>query len=282
MVNKYEELGGTLTLIRHGESEANIINKAIRDGLLSQHPESFKDTPDREIRLSERGVLQAQAVGNFLCGQMENDNTVIFSSDHIRAQETAAIVVKTAHVSGPEPVIRIEPFLGERNWGHFHLLDENTRKEVLDGKKRDPLNFAMPAGELLLATRQRARQFLSRLSSRHSGEQVIAFSHGEFIEAMWAEIYHMSTEDQKAHFSGPEGNIRNCQVIQFQEYIDSNGISTFRKIRQCNPYLQDFQYWTWKPIVRKTFTADELLNTIVRDYPKKGYETWLEEQLKNR
>lgn len=269
--------GGTLTLIRHGESEANIVNKAIRDGVIVKHPESFDSVPDREIRLTNKGVEQAIQTGTFMSDIIGNAVPVIFSSDHVRAQETAALVMLQTAV--PHAPIRIEPFLGERNWGHYHRLTEDNRQQVLHGKKRDPLNFAMPAGELLVATRQRARQFLTRLASRHSGQHIIAFSHGEFIEALWAEIFHMSTEDQREYFAGPEGNIRNCHVIQFREYTDSSGVSTFRELRQCNPYANRYDYWDWKPIVRKMFTAQDLLSSIERNYPKQGYEQWMQDQL---
>ena len=50
-----------LVLVRHGESEANIVQKALKNGTISEYPKGISEIPDREIRLSTLGRLQAEA-----------------------------------------------------------------------------------------------------------------------------------------------------------------------------------------------------------------------------
>jgi broad specificity phosphatase PhoE len=77
-----------LVLIRHGESEANLVNRAIKNGRITEYPEGFDKIPDREIRLSELGCEQAKATGPWLRQQYPDGFDLLYVSDHTRAKET--------------------------------------------------------------------------------------------------------------------------------------------------------------------------------------------------
>jgi hypothetical protein len=44
-----------LVMTRHGESEINVINRALKHGAISEYPQEVLATPDREFRLSPQG-----------------------------------------------------------------------------------------------------------------------------------------------------------------------------------------------------------------------------------
>lgn len=201
-----------LVLLRHGESELNVMAKMMRKGD-SEYPEDFKTTPDREYRLTDKGIEQAKIAGKYLKETYKRFD-VIYVSDFIRARETVAIACIAAGWDNVQ--IKIDPQLGERHWGHFNRLSSVERKSLLELKKRDPLHFTMPDGETLLETRNRTRTFLDRCARQYGNKKVLVVTHGEYIESLWSEIAHFHTENQKEFFESHKGDIKNCQVIDFE------------------------------------------------------------------
>lgn len=253
-----------LVLIRHGESEANLVSRAVKRGSLPGFPQKFIETPDREFRLSALGREQALLTGPWLARQYPRGFDVIYASDHIRARETAALVCKSA--GWEKALIRIDPQLGERPWGRFAELEKSEREEILALRRRDPLHAPMPEGELLLQTRLRTRLLLERAAREFGGQRVLVFSHGEYIEAIWAETAHMTTEEQARFFEDEAGKIRNCQVVEFSSEDPENTQSDgkLRWVRSSCP--SNGGDGDWRAITPRRFTPDELLR-LVESYP---------------
>jgi broad specificity phosphatase PhoE len=253
-----------LVMIRHGESEANLVQRALKNGVISGYPEGFDKIPDREFRLSKLGREQAGATGPWLRAHYAEGFDVIYVSDHTRAKETAALICLAAGWEGVE--IRIDPLLGERNWGRFASQDPKRQGEIMKNRKRDPLHNPMPDGETLLETRLRSRELLDRCAREFSGKRVLVFSHGEYIEALWAEIAHMNTERQREFFHSPEGDIRNCQVVEFSS-IDPMSHEPGSGLRWCRSSCPQADiYGYWQGIPRPKFSPKELLAQVER-YP---------------
>lgn len=262
-----------LTAIRHFDSDANVVNRAIKDGRLSGYPPGFSEIPDREIRLCEAGRQKGTPTGQWLNQHYPQRFDVIYVSDHTRAKESAGLTLTAAQWS--DVTVRIDPLLGERNWGNFSTMSPHRREEIMRNRVRDPLHNPMPDGETLLETRHRAREFLARCAREFGGQRVLVFSHGEFIEALWAEIAHMSTEHQKEFFSSPQGNIRNGQVIEFARSNPDDQTEDSAK-----PVARSL-YWVrsscpsqnlsgeWLKIDRRTYSPAELLEQAAR-YPQLG------------
>lgn len=98
----------TIYIVRHGESEGNI--KKIL-GL----------TP--EVRLTNKGILQVESVSNKL-STVQFD--VIFSSDLIRAKQTAEILAKEKKIT-----IIMNKMLRERTYGKLNGKTTQEMKEEL-------------------------------------------------------------------------------------------------------------------------------------------------------
>ena len=247
-----------LVLVRHGESEANIIQKSAKKNKKQEFPEIYKSTPDREVRLSSLGREQTVKTGQYLKEKFPEGFDVIYVSDHTRAKETAALVCK--HAGWNNAKIKVDPQLGERNWGDFHHLSPEKRAELLEAKKRSPLHAPFPNGETLLQVRTRSLVFLNRCSRQYEGKNVLVFSHGEYIESIWSEIADMRTEEQKRFFESETGNIKNCQVVE----IRSDEKGKLSQFKTSNPHLGEEGIWT--TMTKTTFSPDELLEEV-ETYP---------------
>ncbi len=258
-----------LVSVRHGESEANIINRAIKHGILTGYPPGFGLIPDREIRLSKLGREQAVLTGRWLAQTYPEGFDVLYCSDHTRAKETAALICQAAGWTNVR--IRIDPLLGERNWGRFSHADEERRTQILESRKRDPLHNPMPDGETLLETRQRTRELLDRCARELAGKRVLVVSHGEYMEALWAEIAHMNTERQIEFFNSPAGDIRNCQVVEFSSVRPDNAQvgSRLSWVRSTCP--QAGVVGSWARVERVTYTPEQLLEQVER-YPTLDFQ----------
>jgi broad specificity phosphatase PhoE len=253
-----------LVFIRHGESQANLLHRMLRKGQIPAYPPGFAAIPDREIRLSEKGVRQAQSTGPWLAQTYPEKFDVIFTSDHVRAKETAGHIVKSA--GWDKSRIRLDPLLGERNWGRFSAVEAETQSGIRSIMRRDPLHAPMPDGESLLSTRLRSRALLERVSREFPGRRVLIFTHGEYIEAIWAEIEHLGTERQREFFHSAAGDIKNCQVVEFSS-VDPQTEAVNGKLRWVRSSCpQENIFGLWRALERKTYSAAELLE-ITDKYP---------------
>lgn len=243
----------TLILVRHGESEANIVQKQAKKDKTYKYPESYLTTPDREVRLSKLGREQTKKTGEYLAKEYPQGVDVIIVSDHTRAKETAALVCLAA---GWDKVsIQVDPQVGERNWGNFAKQSPEVRAEFFKSKHRDPLHTPISDGETLLEARTRTRVLLERCARQYEYKTVLVFTHGEYIECIWSEIAHMRTEEQVEFFNGAGGDIKNCQVVEFKS---TNG--KLNQVKSSNPHLDEKGEWT--KLDRKLFSPEELLAEV--------------------
>lgn len=152
----------TLTLIRHGESQANI------DRCFGGHSPS---------PLTEAGLAQARKTGAFFAGQQQLDVPVrLYSSDLPRAIQTAEPIASALQIElGTDPGLR-ERSVGELD-GLTFAYAQNERPEVWKGLLgQDPL-WCPPGGESVQEAYDRMRACLDSLVQRHVGEHVVAVTH---------------------------------------------------------------------------------------------------------
>ena len=81
-----------LILVRHGESEGNLANKHSRKGDNRFFTPEFREKHSRSFRLTDRGIDQAVAAGNWLKENGPKTIDRFYVSDYIRAKETAAFL----------------------------------------------------------------------------------------------------------------------------------------------------------------------------------------------
>lgn len=78
-----------LILVRHGESEGNLANKASKSGDNSFFTPEFLNRHSRNFRLTDKGSLQAKRTGEWIQKNVPMPFDRFYVSDYIRAKETA-------------------------------------------------------------------------------------------------------------------------------------------------------------------------------------------------
>lgn len=141
-----------ITLIRHGESEANV-------GLF------INDDPKRPVHLTPRGKEQAESLAQTLRAETF---THAYVSEFPRAQETMNILLR-----GRSIPLRIDLRLNERKSG----LDGFPVQVFINQILHAPVHFKPAAGESFLEQMERLRGFLDEIAALHPQAHVLAVSH---------------------------------------------------------------------------------------------------------
>ncbi|MCX8103779.1 MAG: histidine phosphatase family protein [Candidatus Bipolaricaulota bacterium] len=173
-------------LVRHGETDWNA---------------QLRVMGQLDIPLNERGRAQARRTAELLAHE---NFAVIYSSDLVRAVETAQIIAAPHHLD----VITV-PKLREARYGLWEGL---TRHEVLERfpeeyqrRRTDPANFRPSGGESRRELYERASKIFSELVARHSKQKILIVSHGGTIRAILR--YVLGLGPGNGHFA-----VDNCGV----------------------------------------------------------------------
>ena len=159
-------------LIRHGETDWNAMRKL----------QGWRDIP-----LNETGLEQARVLALALqAPAFTHTIDAVVSSDLIRANETARIA--TEHFQLP---ILTDAGLRERGFGVLEGADWETLKH--DAGKEGAFNVRDPDqpvkdGETLRVFQQRVVDAFDALAQRLGGKNVLVFSHGGVIDAVWRRL----------------------------------------------------------------------------------------------
>lgn len=148
-----------LTLIRHGETPANL------DGVWH----GSTDTP-----LTERGLQQALRVARHVA-ERHADAAALYASDLQRARETARAIEQALALPLVLDARLREYDLGQWEGKTYRELHEEHR--LWHHMKRDP-DFAPHGGESPRQVTDRFTDALRRIAAAHPGERVLVVAHG--------------------------------------------------------------------------------------------------------
>ena len=159
-------------LIRHGQTDWNLEGR-------------YQGQSD--VALNSLGKLQAHALASQLSGQ---SFSAIFSSDLIRAKETADILASVLHVP-----VKVDTRLREINQGEW----EGQLVEVLKSKynglweKRtvDPAGVRPPGGETVREVAERVYAALNDISIQFPEDNVLITSHGLALATVICKVKGM-------------------------------------------------------------------------------------------
>lgn len=155
-----------LFLIRHGE------NEWVESGKLAGR------TPG--VHLNEKGHQQSAALAERLTGQ---PITAIYSSPLVRCMETAQPLAERLGL----PVCE-EPGLLEVDYGDWRggALKELSKEADWQLVQLYPSGFRFPGGETLREVQSRVVGTLEELRTRHEGEAIAIFAHGDILRTTLA------------------------------------------------------------------------------------------------
>lgn len=123
-----------LYVIRHGESEANVIVQAGEQGDNSLYTQDNVTVPDRSWRLTATGRKQADCIGRWLVSQQQLFDRYMVSP-YVRTRETAATMAL------PKAKWEENRVLRERSWGEINTItkDEFKNNSRATGTSRTPI-----------------------------------------------------------------------------------------------------------------------------------------------
>lgn len=171
-----------------------------------QHTQSLHHTNGMvgswtDWELSDFGKKQAEKIGKNLSEEL-SEKYVIYSSDLLRAKQTAEIVGK--HL-GVEPIFKTE--LRERNLGEAVGKSVEWLRENMEKPERTVDDRLFPSAESRREEWNRLKPFFDEITSNEE-EYIIIVSHGDLLSvfnAMWLGLSVESLE--KSELFGVSGGV---------------------------------------------------------------------------
>ena len=173
----------SLILIRHGQSVWNASNRF---------------TGWTDVDLSDKGVIEAEEAGRQLS---DTRIDVVHTSDLIRAQRTAKIVMQQNESSGEDVPTRYEWRLNERHYGALQGLNKAETAEKHGAEQvqiwRRSFDVPPPEGESLEMTAERTIPYFTEeiLPDLESGRNVLVSAHGNSLRSIVMHIEGISPDD---------------------------------------------------------------------------------------
>ena len=172
-----------LILIRHGQSVWNATNRF---------------TGWTDVELSEKGVIEAEEAGRQLSGIRID---VVHTSDLMRAQRTAEIVMQQNESSGEDVPTNYDWRLNERHYGALQGLNKAETAEKHGTEQvhiwRRSFDVPPPEGESLEMTAERTIPYFTEeiLPDLESGKNVLVSAHGNSLRSIVMHLEGISPED---------------------------------------------------------------------------------------
>lgn len=254
----------SITFIRHGESESNVVKDLKEANQEIPNEEALMRVHTSERRLTTKGVAQAQAAGVWMREWLKTrpgNQKRFYVSPYVRTQETAA------HL-GLGVDWRVDPRLVERNWGMMDSLtyEERIKRfgDTLNERKERAFFWRPSDGETLQDVFLRVRDFAGTLTRDCPFMDVVVVCHGE---VMWVErtlLEYWTPHDLSAHMTGhdPKTYVSNCRIIQYTREQDNaepaQRIVRVRFIDPTDPNNPE-KNLDWQPIKRPLLSDADLL-----------------------
>ena len=166
--------------LRHGEAENNRLK------ILSSYPEHKK------YPLTIKGAKEIEA----LIPRLAKKNVdLIFSSDILRAKETAQII------SGAlRKIVNFDKRLREINFGIYNGRTHKEWHSLFGGNKANQYAMNVPGGENLKDVKKRMTDFVKELDRKYEGKTILIVSHANPIVAAVSAYQGYKNEEAFENF----------------------------------------------------------------------------------
>lgn len=257
-----------LYVIRHGESEANVIISAGDRGDDSLYTQDNVTVPDRSWRLTATGRKQADCIGRWLVEQQQLFDRYLVSP-FVRTRETAATMAL------PKAKWEENRVLRERSWGEINTI---TKAEFRDNyprnwmfKNTDPLYWRPPAGESIAdVAENRVHNLLTSLDRKSDAQSVVMVSHGDLMFALMLVLEDLSDEEFMHRSTSDDWAITNCTCLHYSRRDPSTGrtYKRFRWEQTARPILNtDTGKWEvevsqWRSFKKPTLSNGDLVDVV--------------------
>ncbi len=255
-----------IVFVRHGQSEANIIQRLTKEGKSHAHESDINDRPDWKQRLSCKGVEQAKNAKLWIDENLDGVESfdARYVSPFLRTCETAAYI-GGMHVGE----WTIDDRIVERSWGVYGIVPRAEQRShfPLTAKLHSatPWYVRFDGGESMPDVYGRFRDFQGTLHREQSGRRVLVVSHGDFINVARYGIERMRPEQWEAVDRDPKFTIRNCSITHYTRINpeDQNDIRdkiSWRRMVYPEAVEESPDGGAWVELpARQRFTGEELL-----------------------
>jgi broad specificity phosphatase PhoE len=250
-----------LVLIRHGQSESNVIQHSLNTDENAVVPPEFLERHDTRMRLSSEGREQARKTGVFLQSEFPDGFDKYYVSPLARTLETAGYLAINGDWS-------IDDRWRERDWGEFMLLNTAERLKQYPNSERlfrqAKWYWGPPGGESLSTNvRLRFEDILDTLHREQSDNKVIAVTHGETIWVARFVLERLTPEEWMLQEKDPAYKVLNTVVIHYSRRNPETGEidSRLRWRRVICPWDESLSWnkGKWTEITHKNYTDSEII-----------------------
>jgi broad specificity phosphatase PhoE len=258
-----------LLLVRHGQSEPNIIQKLRKEEPDTIAPEGFFDRHDSRMRLSSEGVRQAQATGLWIRQNFPEDFNKYSVSSLARTIETAGEMA----IGG---CWDIDDRWRERDWGEYGISSDDEQKQKYEIsrklKNQSKWYWCPPGGEsLATGVRLRFEDILESMHRELPDTRQIVVTHGETMEVARFVLERLLPEEWQRQEQDEAFKLANCQILHFSRADPVTGeLSRRIEWRRSICAWDESRSWNngeWVHIEHRKYNDQELLG-LVEAYPR--------------
>eukprot|EP01121_Diplochlamys_sp_Union-15-3_P022231 TRINITY_DN9398_c0_g1_i1.p1 TRINITY_DN9398_c0_g1~~TRINITY_DN9398_c0_g1_i1.p1 ORF type:complete len:304 (+),score=48.42 TRINITY_DN9398_c0_g1_i1:34-945(+) len=247
-----------LVLVRHGESEGNLVQEKSKKGDDSLWTDEFRARHTSKYRLTEKGRLQAIAAGEFIRNYISRQFDVYYTSEYTRAIETAGLL------GFQHALWFVDFYLREQDngiWSGLSAQEKGTFEEELEKRKRDWFYFSPPGGESIANAALRVERWLDELKASCNGLRVVAVCHGNIITAIRILIEKLKQEDFPKMRDDPAQYLHFGHIIHYTRRDPETGriSKQYDWVRSICPWDVDLSTNHWTKIIRPAWSYKDLL-----------------------
>lgn len=266
-----------LVFVRHGQSEANVVHKAERNGEYHPAHDAIYARHDWEHRLSEKGIEQAKTAGKWITKHIMPVD--IFDRRYVSTYQRA---IETAlHIAGEVDVQwYVDDRFRERDWGEFGATPYEERKlkfpYTINAQKSNSFYAGLNGGESLSDVQMRVRDTYGTFHRDVPNGNVLVVSHGELITMNRYLIERLLPEEIIEIENDKSQEIKNCTIVDYSRVnpMDDQDVSEYISwMRMIYPYEEENSPFggSWQKLQEKRLLSSSDLVQRLRKSPPLTY-----------
>jgi broad specificity phosphatase PhoE len=207
-----------LVLVRHGQSQRNVVKKRNRFYLDDESRKSVKGVPDHLIELTDAGRRQAAATGIVLRERFGAFDYVVHSGYARTIQTLDQLLDAYTADERARMIVRHHLFVRERDGGHAYDMTDAEAQAAFPWladywSTFGPFFARPPGGESLADVSERVYAFLQKLARTMGGKRVLVVTHGGTIWCFRYVLERWTYAEAERRFN-TESN-PNCSVTSY-------------------------------------------------------------------
>lgn len=207
-----------LVLVRHGQSQRNVVKKQNRFYLDDESRKAVKGVPDHLIELTDEGRRQSAETGARIRRHYGVFDYVVHSGYARTVQTLEHILEAYTPEERARMTVRHHLFVRERDGGHAYDMTDAEAQAAFPWLNDywttfGPFFARPPGGESLADVCARVYAFLQKLSRTMAGRRVMVVTHGGTMWCFRYVLERWTYEEAERRFRTE--NNRNCAVTAY-------------------------------------------------------------------